>query len=98
MVRVSHRDTVADLQRWNKLKGKALHAGQVLTIRGNSQAPAQGDKEREAITYYKVRRGDSLSTIAQRFSIGTHHLKKWNPSLGKTLKAGQTLTLYLGRR
>ena len=91
--------TVADLQRWNKLKGKALHAGQVLTIRGDNQAPApKDDKAREAITYYKVRRGDSLSTIAQRFSVGTHHLKKWNPRLGKTLKAGQTLTLYLGRR
>ena len=93
-----HGVAMADLQRWNKIKGKALHAGQVLTIRGGAQAPTTGSKKREAVTYYKVRRGDSLSVIAQRFSVGTHHLKQWNPNLGKTLKAGQTLTLYLGRR
>ncbi|MOA68554.1 Membrane-bound lytic murein transglycosylase D precursor [compost metagenome] len=50
------------------------------------------------MTYYKVRHGDSLSGIAERFAVGTHHLKQWNPSLGHTPKPGQTLTLYLGRR
>ena len=95
-----HNVTIGELQRWNKLKGKSVHAGQVLTLRSGSEsrpAPA-GRKGREAVTYYKVRRGDSLSAIAQRFSVETQHLKRWNPSLGKTLRAGQTLTLYLPPR
>lgn len=94
-----HNVAASDLQRWNRIKGTALRAGQVLTIHGaGSQTPPSGSKEREAVTYYKVRRGDSLSAIAQRFSVETQHLKRWNPSLGRTLRAGQTLTLYLERR
>ncbi|MOA16091.1 Membrane-bound lytic murein transglycosylase D precursor [compost metagenome] len=97
-----HNVAVADLQRWSKLKGKSIHAGQVLTLHENrprvaAKAKSGGDT-RQSVTYYKVRRGDSLSDIAQRFAVGTHHLKQWNPSLGRTLKPGQTLTLYLGRR
>ncbi|WP_455230798.1 LysM peptidoglycan-binding domain-containing protein [Geopseudomonas aromaticivorans] len=97
-----HNVAVADLQRWSKLKGKSIHAGQVLTLhedrpRVAAKAKSGGDT-RQSVTYYKVRRGDSLSDIAQRFAVGTHHLKQWNPSLGRTLKPGQTLTLYLGRR
>ncbi|MNC10511.1 Membrane-bound lytic murein transglycosylase D precursor [compost metagenome] len=63
---------------------------------GSSQVKTTG--QRSAVTYYKVRRGDSLSAIAQRFAVRTQHLKQWNPSLGRTLKAGQTLTLHLKRR
>ncbi|MBV2131214.1 LysM peptidoglycan-binding domain-containing protein [Pseudomonas sp. MAP12] len=97
-----HNVAVADLQRWSKLKGKSIHAGQVLTLREDSPRPAAtvktGGDSRQSVTYYKVRHGDSLSDIAERFAVGTHHLKQWNPSLGHTPKPGQTLTLYLGRR
>ena len=97
-----HKVAGADLQRWSKLKGKSIHAGQVLTLREDRPRVAakakSGRDTRQSVTYYKVRRGDSLSDIAQRFAVGTHHLKQWNPSLGRTLKPGQTLTLYLGRR
>lgn len=94
-----HDVTTADLQRWNQLRGKSLKAGQVLTLRGSATtARASASSPRDSVTYYKVRRGDSLSTIAQRFSVQTQHLKQWNPSLGRTLKPGQTLALYLKRR
>ena len=94
-----HDVAVGDLQRWNNLKGKALSAGQLLKLNGGSAAPSRSTaSQRPAVTYYKVQRGDSLSAIAQRFEVGAQHLKKWNPSLGRTLKPGQTLTLYLERR
>lgn len=94
-----HNVTLADLQRGNGLKGKSLRAGQVLTLRsaGSSQAQAKAG-QRSSVTYYKVRRGDSLSVIAQRFAVRTQHLRQWNPALGNILKPGQTLTLHLERR
>ena len=101
----------SDLQRWNNLKGKGLHAGQVLTLRETSPRLARNDKnasdktrgakadggQRQAVTYYKVRHGDSLVAIARRFSVEPRHLKSWNPSLDAAPKPGQTLTLYLER-
>ncbi len=45
--------------------------------------------------YYRVREGDSLSTIAQRFKVKVADLKKWNKLSGKYLKPGQNLKLYV---
>lgn len=94
-----HKVTAADLQRWNRLKGRNLKAGQVLTLHlADTTGQTSSGNTRHSVTYYKVRRGDSLAAIAERFSVHTRHLKEWNPSLGRTLKPGQTLTLYLPRR
>ncbi|MCQ4346525.1 LysM peptidoglycan-binding domain-containing protein [Pseudomonas stutzeri] len=90
-----HDVSVDQLQRWNNLKGREIKAGQLLTLHGGSRTAGAG--ARQAVTYYKVRRGDSLSVIAQRFSVDTRQLRQWNPSLGTTLKVGQTLALHLGR-
>ncbi|HBK19459.1 MAG TPA: lytic transglycosylase, partial [Gammaproteobacteria bacterium] len=45
---------------------------------------------------YRVRRGDSLSRIAQRFGIGIGDIERWN-SLDRRryLQPGQRLTLYV---
>ncbi len=44
---------------------------------------------------YKVRKGDSLSRIAQRFSVSVPELKKWNKLPKKYLKPGQRIKLYV---
>lgn len=86
--------SVADLQRWNQLSGSALTVGQALFLQG----PAGGTAAtKQPATYYKVKRGDSLYAIAKRFNVGLGSLKRWNPSSGRMLKPGQTLTLYLPR-
>jgi len=94
----AHRVEVKDLQRWNKLSGKnGLKVGQTLTLQGGSaETPSSSDSgEREAITYYKVRKGDSMYLIAKRFKVEMQHLQRWNPRSSRALKPGQTLTLYL---
>ncbi|MFC0710476.1 transglycosylase SLT domain-containing protein [Azorhizophilus paspali] len=52
-------------------------------------------KKRKAVTYYKVRKGDSLHRIAQRFQVDTKTLQRWNSLSGRTIRPGQTLTLFL---
>lgn len=49
------------------------------------------------LTTYKVKEGDSLSAIAQRFKITVAQLQEWNADLltGKYLKPGRHLKLYL---
>ena len=43
---------------------------------------------------YTVRKGDSLSRIADKFNIRVSDIKKWN-TIGKYLKPGQKLKLYV---
>ncbi|MES2820309.1 MAG: LysM peptidoglycan-binding domain-containing protein [Pseudomonadota bacterium] len=91
-----HGLKVNDLQRWNKLSSKGLKVGQSLALQGNT-ASSSSAGEREAVTYYRVQRGDSLYLIAKRLKIEMAHLQRWNPRSGRDLKPGQTLTLRLPR-
>lgn len=95
----ANRVSVRDLQRWNRLSGSSLKAGQVLALRGGSAPSAAANRVATAqkrSTQYKVRKGDSLYLVAKRFNVEMQHLKRWNPRSGKALKPGQTLTVYLG--
>ena len=43
---------------------------------------------------YTVRKGDSLSRIADKFNIRVSDIRKWN-KLGKYLQPGQKLKLFV---
>ncbi|PSS52746.1 transglycosylase SLT domain-containing protein [Pseudomonas sp. BBP2017] len=88
----ANKVSVKDLQRWNKLSGNRLKAGQTLVMQ--SAQPVQGKNQKKS-TQYKVRKGDSLYLVAKRFNVEMQHLKRWNPRSGHALKPGQTLTVYL---
>lgn len=98
----AHQVPLKDLQRWNKLDGRSkLRLGQILEIHGGSggtgnSVAAAKSAQRQNITYYRVKQGDSLYLIAQRFKVDVKRLQSWNPrSDSRLLKPGQTLTLYL---
>ncbi len=44
---------------------------------------------------YKVKRGDSLTSIAGKFDVEVSQIKKWNPKDGKKIRAGSILTLFV---
>jgi len=46
---------------------------------------------------YEIRPGDSLSTISRRFEVAIHDVRRWNALNGDGIRAGDTLTLYVGR-
>ena len=99
----ANKVAVKDLQRWNGLNARSkLSLGQVLEIRGgsggtgNAVATSKKSDIRQNVTYYRVKSGDSMYLIAQRFKVDVKHLQRWNPrSDSRALKPGQTLTLYL---
>jgi membrane-bound lytic murein transglycosylase D len=82
--------TVADLKRWNQLRNNHLKIGQKLQLNGGtSTASAQTGKA----TTYRVRSGDTLYRIAQRYKVDLKQLQSWNPGVGKHLKVGQKLAI-----
>jgi membrane-bound lytic murein transglycosylase D len=48
---------------------------------------------------YKVRRGDTLSQIAERFSVSVRQIMSWNQIRQSTsLRAGQRIVVYVDPR
>jgi membrane-bound lytic murein transglycosylase D len=48
---------------------------------------------------YQVRRGDTLSEIADRFNVSVQQLRSWNQiRQSGSLKAGQRIVIYVDPR
>jgi membrane-bound lytic murein transglycosylase D len=91
---------VSQIKRWNGLRSNNLKIGQRLTIYprnpSGSTAPKESKKGVSAAgkQTYKVRSGDSLWTIAEKFSgVSVQNIKDWNGIGGNKLKIGMTLVV-----
>jgi membrane-bound lytic murein transglycosylase D len=45
-------------------------------------------------THYKVRKGDTVASVADDYGVPVEKLRKWNHLKGSTLKPGRTLLIY----
>jgi membrane-bound lytic murein transglycosylase D len=86
--------TVAQLRSWNKLSASAsLREGQKLSI--FSTAASELTAQTRTLNY-RVRPGDSLAKIAQRFSVTVADIVKWNNiNTERYLQPGQQLKLLV---
>ncbi|WP_111683211.1 LysM peptidoglycan-binding domain-containing protein [Winogradskyella tangerina] len=89
---------VSQIKRWNGLRSNNLRIGQRLTIYPRNpeiQTKPKSIKKvvnSEGKQTYKVKSGDSLWSIAQKFSgVSVQNLKDWNDISGNKLKVGMTL-------
>ncbi len=85
----AHRIRLADLKRWNGLQSNTIFPGQKLRV----AAPKRAQREEEEPQQYTVRRGDTLSQIAQRFDIALSLLRRLNGLASETIRPGQKLRL-----
>lgn len=96
-----HHVSVAAIKQSNKLKSNMIHPGKILLIPVSGGAvPTQlvasstQKKTRGKLTH-KVRRGDTLWDIAQRYGVKVAQISRWNQiSRSRTLHLGQQLTIY----
>ena len=44
--------------------------------------------------YYKIKNGDTLGGIAQRYGVSVSKLRSWNSLRGNNIRAGKTLKIY----
>lgn len=95
---------VSQLKRWNGLRSNNLKIGQRLTIyprTPNTSAPqrtANTSKKKRSIDpsakTYKVRQGDSLWSISQKFpGVSIQNIRDWNDISGNKLKPGMILVV-----
>ena len=88
--------SVKELRRQNSFTNNVIRVGDLIDVTTTTTAPA-GEKPRKLS--YRVKRGDSLYTIAQRFSLSISDITKWNRlNPKKYLQPGQLLTLFIDRK
>jgi len=98
--------SVAELAQANPDFDDGLKAGQVIRLPLNDSIARKNDAlqpislkasptQPEQPRRYTIRRGDTLSTIAERFEVSLAHIKAWNPAFRKnsTIRTGQTIVV-----
>jgi membrane-bound lytic murein transglycosylase D len=92
-----HGVTVPALASANGLSTtSSLTAGARLEIPGAGRTAPPGESARMT---YKVRSGDTLSEIADRFHVSVRQLKSWNNlRSSSSIRTGQQLVIYVDPR
>ncbi len=93
--------TVSQLKSWNRLRSNTIPVGKRLIVKKRKVAsPTQSDvttastkdnNTKSANRYYKVKRGDNLSSIAKRNGITLEQLKAWNGLTSNNIQVGKRL-------
>ncbi|MDA1028905.1 MAG: LysM peptidoglycan-binding domain-containing protein [Bacteroidetes bacterium] len=90
----SHNVTIASLRDWNNLTKSRINSGQRLTIYTDGRsAPVTEAKP----TVYRVKRGDTLSGIADSHNVTIASLRDWNNLTGSNLRVDQRITIRKGQ-
>lgn len=85
---------VSQLKRWNGLRSNTLRVGQKLTIYSRSPVAVKKQTPKTNGKNYKVRSGDTLWSIAQKFpGVSVQNLKDWNNIGGSSLRPGMVLKI-----
>ncbi|MEQ9617857.1 MAG: LysM peptidoglycan-binding domain-containing protein [Deltaproteobacteria bacterium] len=89
-----HGVSVASIKGANNINGSTIRRGQVLTIPGSSTGSYSGSSgTTKSAAKYKVQRGDTLGSIAQRHGVSVASIKGANGIKGSVIKYGQVLSI-----
>jgi len=78
-----------EIRHWNNLPDNMIHPGNRLMLRVNEAGEPMVD------TYYQVRSGDSLWSIARQHNILPEEIIKWNNLKSSTIHPGSRLVLKI---
>lgn len=101
--------SVADIKKWNKIKGSDIGLGDnlkiiknekvVTTVKKEVKQPFASKKEEKVATssksenYYVVAKGDNLSAIAKKNNVSVQDIKEWNNIIDTNVKVGTQLII-----
>lgn len=89
--------TVEDLKKWNELKSDVIKVGQVLYV----SDPKKTQKEKKPTgnkISHKVKEGETLSSIADKYDVKVEDIKEWNELDTDVIFVGQNLTIYTNKK
>jgi membrane-bound lytic murein transglycosylase D len=89
--------TATAIRHANGLKDSRIRAGKDLMIPLSdlvTMASGRSNQQGRQRLRYRVRKGDSLYTIARRFQVSVKDLKRWN-RVGRYIRPGEQLTVFI---
>lgn len=92
--------SVAELRLWNHLRNNTIVVGRELRVSNRShERPTVASnrplkRPHHSVYHYRIRRGDNLSVIADRFNVSVSQIRHWNHLDGSVIVPGQVLDLY----
>jgi membrane-bound lytic murein transglycosylase D len=87
--------TVAQLKEWNNIKGNHVQRGKRLVIYSDqSSSKTSYASNNSKTTKYKVKRGDSLGKIADKYGVTISQLKSWNKLASNKIPLGKSLVIH----
>ncbi|MCX6164697.1 MAG: LysM peptidoglycan-binding domain-containing protein [Ignavibacteriae bacterium] len=91
MIADKYNVTIKQLKDWNDLEGDVIQPGEILTV----TAPKDVKKKEklESTKTYKVKKGDTLQIVADKFDVTVKELKIWNDLDDSTIVIGQVLNV-----
>ncbi len=89
--------TINQLKDWNNLKSSRINRGKRLVVyngdlRNSGKSTITANSSRT--TKYKVRKGDSLGEISQKFGVTISQIRKWNDLASNKINIGQVLAIH----
>lgn len=88
---VAKAQFLADNQDWIM---DSLHVKAARFVANQYERPKEPMQQASERITYRIRSGDALGTIAQRYRTSVSDLKKWNGLSSNLIKPGQTLVIY----
>ncbi|MFA6026134.1 MAG: LysM peptidoglycan-binding domain-containing protein [Ignavibacteriaceae bacterium] len=97
-----YKVSVSVIKDWNNLTSNRVHSGQKLkiSVESNRSSFASAEEKTEKIytaqkTFkYKVRRGESIGKIADKFGVKVNQIRKWNNLASNTIMVGEVLKIH----
>jgi membrane-bound lytic murein transglycosylase D len=91
MIADKYNVTIKQIKQWNDLTSDVIQPGMKLYV---SNPKATVKEKNKTPKTYKVKKGDTLESIADDFNISLSDIKKWNNLKSNKIYVGQVLKLY----
>jgi len=88
LAEANHLEAGAPLETGSRLVLPLDPAGEASLMRVHERGPRRAER-------YRVRRGDTLELVADRFDVTPYDLRRWNHLGSSTLSVGRSLVVYL---
>ena len=85
------------IKKWNNIRSNKIVAGKTLKIYNSTTSSSYGDnttKTSSNVNYYKIKTGDSIGSIADKYGVKISDIQRWNSISGNKIIAGKTIKIY----
>lgn len=103
-IAAKYKVSITSIKEWNKISGSKILAGQNLRIYSGSSEPVytasnvttttSSSNTKNGVYRHKVRKGETLGQLAERFGVSISQIRSWNNIKGNGLIAGNTIKVY----